>query len=340
MRALVFLALVACQSGETSAAKQPASSAPAIASSAPVTTAAIPSAPACIAASLVKGGDVVGLYAKGDHALACYAEQNADAGTCGEIDVATGAIVATQKWHREGGGGGEADAFTVTATTDAAKICKASSTTDCATVKLSLKKTGERKDVVAAANEDGTRLFVLAPEQKPNSDPKLTTSWTTFGDTYEVKTSKRLFHQRLTTATSNVFSDMSNTWSARFDGKNLVLGDYVCCGPGGTSMLFDPEKGVVKRLHGFAGSYREVGGHVHAVIDEKKLTFVDFETMQDVGAPLTLPGKAFDSPDRTSARVIPVGSKIIVAYANPAGAWILDGATHARSSELAMPVCP
>jgi hypothetical protein len=342
MRQLVLLALAACQSSETSAAKQPgaAASSAAVTSSA-VTTAATSSAPAaCIAASLVKGGDVVGLYAKGDHALACYAEENADSGTCAEIDVATGAIVATQKWHREGGGGGEADAFAVTATTDAAKICKVGSTTDCTTVKLSLKKYSERKDVVAAANADGTRLFVLAPEQKPNSDPKLTTSWTTFGDTYEVKTSKRLFHQHLTTATSNVFSDMSNTWSARFDGKNLVLGDYVCCGPGGTSMLFDPEKGVVKRLHGYAGSYREVGGHVHAVLDEKKLTFVDFETMQDVGAPLTLPGKAFDSPERTSARATPIGGKIIVAYANPAGAWILDGATRARTTELAIPVCP
>ena len=336
MRRLVLLALAACQSSETSAAKQPAA-----ASSAPVTTGATPSAPAaCIAGSLVKGGDVVGLYAKGDHALACYAEENADSGTCAEIDVATGAIVATQKWHREGGSSGEADAFTATATTDAAKICKAGSTTDCATVKLSLKKNGERKDVVAAANADGTRLFVLAPEQKPNSDPKLTTSWTTYGDTYEVNTSKRLFHQRLTTSPSNAFSDMSNTWSARFDGKNLVLGDYVCCGPGGTSMLFDPERGIVKRLHGYAGSYREVSGHVHAVIDEKKLTFVDFETMQDVGASLTLPGKAFDSPERTSARVIPIGGKIIVAYANPAGAWILDGATRARTTELAMPVCP
>ncbi|HEY2370240.1 MAG TPA: hypothetical protein VGH87_27780 [Polyangiaceae bacterium] len=338
MRILVLLALVACQSGEPAAAKQPASSASAIASGAPVTTAA-PSAPACIAASLVKGGDVVGLYAKGDHALACYAEENADAGTCAEIDVATGAIVATQKWHREAAGGGEAEAFTVTATTDAAKICKAT-TTDCATVKLSLKKNGERKDVVAAANDDGTRLFVLAPEQKPNSDPTLTTSWTTFGDTYDVKTGKRVAHQRLTNAPSNAFSDMSNTWSARFDGKNLVLGDYVCCGPGGTSMLFDPDKGVVKRLHGYAGSYREVSGHVHAVLDEKKLTFVDFETMQDVGATLTLPGKAFDSPTRTSARAIPVGGKIIVAYGSPAGAWILDGATRARSSELGMPACP
>jgi hypothetical protein len=341
MRLLVLLALAACQSSETSAAKQPgvaASSAPAI--STPVTTTATPSAPAaCVAANLVKGGEVVGLYAKGDHALACYAEENADIGMCAEIALATGAVVATQKWHREGGGSGEAEAFTVTATTDAAKVCKADSTTDCATVKLSLKKNGERKDVVAAANADGTRVFVLAPEQKPNSDPKLTTSWTTFGDTYEVKTSKRLFHQRLTTSTSTIFSDMSNTWSARFDGKNLVLGDYVCCGPGGTSMLFDPEKGIVKRLHGYAGSYREVGGHVHAVIDEKKLTFVDFETMQDVGAPLTLPGKTFDSPQRTSARAIPVGAKIIVAYANPAGAWILDGATHARTSELAIPAC-
>jgi hypothetical protein len=341
MRSLVLLALVACQSSETSsAAKQPAasSSAPAITSGAVTTTAVTPSAPsaACLAGNLAKGGDVVGLYAKGNHALACYAEENADSGTCMEIDPASSAIVATQKWHREGGANGEADAFTVTATPDAAKVCKAGSTTDCTNVKLSMKKIGERKDVIAAANEDGTRLFVLSPEQKPGSDPKMTTSWTTFGDTYEVKTGKRLFHQKIT----NAFIDMSNTWSARFDGKNLVLGDYVCCGPGGTSMLFDPEKGVVKRLHGFNGSYHEVAGHVHAVLDDKKLSFVDFETMQDVGATLTLPGKSFDSPERTPARAIPVGGKIVAAYANPAGAWILDGATRAKTSELAMPVCP
>ena len=338
MRSLVLLALVACQSSENSTARQPgasASSAAAVASS--VTTSAAPSAPAaCIAASLVKGGDVVGLYAKGAHALACYAEDQADIGTCAEIDPATGAIVATQKWHREGGGAGEADAFTATATLDAAKVCKAGSTTGCATVKLSMKKVGERKDVVAAASEDGARLFVFAPEQKPNTDPKLTTSYTTFGDLYDVKTSKRIAHQRI----NNAFTDMSNTWSARFDGKNLVLGDYVCCGPGGTSMLFDPEKGVVKRLHGFNGSYHEVGGHVHAVLDDKKLTFVDFETMQDVGAPLTLPGKSLDSVERTPARVIPVGGKIVVAYASPPGAWILDGATRARTSEVAIPACP
>lgn len=284
---------------------------------------------------------MVGLYAKGTHALACYAEENADSGTCAEIDTATGAIVATQKWHREPAGGGEADAFTATATTDAAKVCKAGSTTDCTNVKLTMKKLGQRKDVIAAASEDGARLFVLAPEQKPSTDPSLTTSWTTFGDLYEVKTGKRLAHQRITSPTNNnAFSDMSNTWSARFDGKNLVLGDYVCCGPGGTSMLFDPEKGVVKRLHGFNGSYHEVGGHVHAVLDDKKLGFVDFETMQDVGAPLTLPGKSFDSPERTPARVIPVGGKIIVAYASPAGAWLLDGATRARTNELAIPACP
>ena len=290
-----------------------------------MTTAATPSAPAaCIAGSLVKGGDVVGLYAKGSHALACYADENADTGTCAEIDPATGAIVATQKWKREAGGAGEADAYTVAATTDAAKVCKASSATDCANVKLGMKKSAH-KDVTAAASEDGARLFVLAPDGS-----------TVFGDTYDVKTGKRLFHHRLTTG----FTDMSNNWSARFDGKNLVLGDYVCCGPGGTSMLFDPEKGTVKKLHGFNGSYHEVGGHVHAVLDDKKLSFVDFETMQDVGAPLTLPGKSFDSPERTPARAIPVGGKIVVAYANPAGAWILDGATRARSSELAIPACP
>jgi len=301
-----------------------------------VTTAASSSAPACIAAKLAKDGDVVGLYAKGDHAFACYAEESADSGTCAEIDPA-GKVVSTQKWHRESdGGGGEVGAFTATATTDSAKVCKGSSTTDCTTVKLSMKKNSERTTVVAAANDDGSRVFVLAPEQKPGSDPKLTTSWTTFGDTYEVKTGKRLFHQRI----GNAFIDMSNTWSARFDGKNLVLGDYVCCGPGGTSMLFDPEKGTVKRLHGYAGAYREVGGRVHAVLDDKKLTFVDFDTMQDVGAPLTLPGKSFDSPERTPARVIPVGAKIFVAYANPAGAWLLDGTTHARSNEVAIPVCP
>ena len=339
MRAFVLVALAACQSSETSTAKQPgAASASAVASTTTTTAAATAtaSAPAaCIAASLAKSGEVVGLYAKGDHALACYAAEGADSGTCAEVDGA-GAIVATQKWHRESNNaGGEAGAFTAQATIDSAKVCKAG-TTDCTTVKLSLKKNAERKDVIAAASDDGARLFVLAPEQKPNTDPKLTTSWTTFGDTYEVKTGKRLFHQRV----GNAFTDMSNTWSARFDGKNLVLGDYVCCGPGGTSMLFDPERGVVKRLHGFAGSYQEVGGHVHAVLDEKKLTFVDFETMQDVGAPLTLPGKPFDSPERTSARAIPVGSKIVVAYASPAGVWLLDGATRARTNDIAMPVCP
>ena len=105
-------------------------------------------------------------------------------------------------------------------------------------------------------------------------------------------------------------------------------------------MLFDPEHGTVKRVHGYGGSFTRMSGSIYAVIDQKTLAFVDASTLSDVGVPITAPGKPLDSFESASALVRLASSAIVFAYANPPGVIIVDAASKTRSADVALPLCP
>jgi hypothetical protein len=295
---------------------------------------------ACLPKTTAKAA-LVDLSVSGDHALACYED------TCADVDLRSAKLVRTQKWNHVDApvAAPPTPSFTTT-TSNSVTVCKRDAPkAPCTTIQVRPSLDAghggtERTDVIAALSDDGARLFVFAPEVASGADRKFTTSWTTYGDTYDVKTRKRVFHQRLTTPQDRIFSDYSNMWSASWVGDNLLLGDYVCCGPGGASMLFDPEHGTIERVHGYGGSFTHVSGSIYAVIDQKTLAFVDAATLRDVGAPIAAPGKPVDSSESASALVQVGSSAIVFAYANPPGVIVIDAASQTRSAEVTLPLCP
>lgn len=351
MRASIFLPLLAVACGGEPAVKTPEPTPVAPRPTISPAAKPVPNMAACLPQTTA-ASPLVNAEIDGDRATVCYAttDDSTDEGACADVHLASGAVLATRKWRRptrDEGPAPKASAGTVvTATADAVKICK--TPTSCSTIKVQHKPvvaghgdgSSADKTVLFAVNGDASRVFVFAPELGGGKDPTLTTSWSTYGDTYDVKTGRRLFHRALTTTEHPIFSDPTNSWRASFVGKNVLLDDYVCCGPGGTTMLFDPEKGTVKRLHGYGGSFSWVTGSVYAALDDKTVTFVDVDTLQAVGAPITASGKPLDSPESTSAQVLVGDAKIVLASANPPALVVIDPASKKRTSEITLPLCP
>lgn len=339
---------------------------------APATTVRVgrtPTAPppaACLPKE-TKGAALLHAELNGTKAELCYEPaQQTDSSEvpCAEIDVGTGAMTVTRRTPAGSTSTPAApDAkkpappgtWVVTTTKDTMTVCKndAKPAKGCLVVKAQHKPIGaghggsdDQGDLIAAVNADGTRVFVFAPELKAGADRSITTNWTVYGDTYDTKSGKRLFHQKLThvATTETHFIDPTNEWSAWWVGKNIVLGDYVCCGPGGTTFLFDPEKGTTMRLHGYAGSFDHVDGSTWAAVDGKKLSFVDVDAMADLGAPIVAPGATLDDPEDDSASVSVFGDHVLFAFANPPGYFYVQatqrGPRRDAPPKVLLALCP
>lgn len=315
-----------------------------IAASASAEPSAVPTAaPGCLPPAAQHGAlRHVGI--EKDQARLCWAERVDDGDSeadapCVSVDLTRGSAMTAPPWPI-GSDSPTPKPYVVSTTKDTVTIC-AQGGLGCASVAVLHRPVAAGNGgrlatpdaVVAAASDDGTRAFVLAPELAPGS-----TTAKVFGDTYEVKTGKRLFHSKVPTIT-----DPKNAWSAAYFGSAVVLGDYACCDPDGATILFDPEKGTAKRLHGRAGAHGSVDADTLWTIDVKKLSLVDIASQRVIAGPFTAPGNPFRDPDRANADAVLVGAgdRLLFAYANPPGYVLVDlaGASSKASAPVALPVC-
>jgi hypothetical protein len=300
--------------------------------------------PACLPQSAARGG-VAHIQLRGPHALACFLGENESARPgktypCLLVDVVSKSVLAREAWTQPRAANAEAPssaAFELTLTASAVTVC-ARASNQCSTVKVLHKPMaagrGDAEDetLIAAVNDDGSRLFVFAPELKRGQ-------LAVYGDVYAVPTGKRLAHVELT-ALGNLplFADRSNSWSARFLGRKLVLGDYVCCGPGGVAFLFDPDRKHIRSLHGYDGELLPLGENVYAVRDENTVTLLDVEQMRELAFFATASESA-GSPEEPDALIAAAGSTLVVAYANPPGLLVIDITTRSAAPPLRLPIC-
>lgn len=298
----------------------------------------------CLPADTAEGA-VAHVELHGREATACYlqADKNLSAGestSCVVVDLDSHKVTSAKAWNVPDPKEHKApSAFELSTTKDSVKVCKTGAANDCKTLKvlhkpISAGKGGNQDDnVIAAVSADGSQVFVFAPE-------RLKTNVTVWGDVYAVKTGKRVSHVKLSgLADATSFTDESNDWSARFRGKNLLLGDYVCCGPGGTTQLFDPDKKRAKMLHGYDGEILDLSGSMIATRDEKTLRFFDTEKFQELGT-VTATGEGVGSPEQADARIALDGQTLLLAYTNPPGVIAIDTETKKPEPFVPLWLCP
>ena len=75
-------------------------------------------------------------------------------------------------------------------------------------------------------------------------------------------------------------------------------------------------------------------------IDKKKLVFVDASSQRVVAGPFTAPGATFPDPELVNANAVLVGSRLLLAHANPPGYLTIDVAAKKASAPVALPLCP
>jgi hypothetical protein len=338
--------LLAC--GQTPPAHEPAATPPATeqapSSVPPVTLNPRKDEAKCLPADTAEGA-VAHVELHGREATACYlqADKNPSAGestSCVVVDLDSRKVTSAKAWSVPNAEEHEApSAFELSTTKNSVKVCKTGAANDCRTLKvlhkpISAGKGGNQDDnVIAAVSADGSHVFVFAPE-------RLKTNVTVWGDVYAVRTGKRVSHVKLSgLADATSFIDESNDWSARFRGKNLLLGDYVCCGPGGTTQLFDPDKKRAKMLHGYDGEILDLSGRMIAARDEKTLRFFDTEKFQELGT-VTATGEGVGSPEQADAMIALDGQTLLLAYTNPPGVVAIDTETKKPEPFVPLGLCP
>jgi hypothetical protein len=217
------------------------------------------------------------------------------------------------------------------------RVCPQASTS-CATVKLGYKAPlwAGNPGPVATVNEDGTRAIVIVGERVGKDGLKV------YADTFEVKTSQRVSRVPLTGALGKdtaIFQDPTNIWGIRWPGKWAVAIDSVSAGPGAGHVLFNPQGGNVRFLHGYQGSFVRAVGDTFVSIDKKTLSLVDVST-GTVGAGMKLPGEGIDDPESEVASTIVVGDQPYVIVANPPAILRVDLGKKALVDEWKLPLCP
>lgn len=269
-------------------------------------------------------------------ATMCFTKEDDSEAACIDVDVATGAPTRAHAWVAPAStpSAQPLHGWDVWATHSAVTVCRPGVAKKlCPVIHVS---PAAPADLVTALSDDGSRLFVLVPDLSTGEQVM-------FGDTFDVKTTKRLFRQRITRTTPEgriVFSDPSNNWQASFIGKNLLLRDAVCCGPGASTSLFDPVSGALKLLHEYSGAIEHVSGSVYAVVDGKTLSFVDASTLASVGTSVTAPGKPIGDAEHPDAMAAASDGKLVFAWSNPPGYSVIDAATYAASTPKVLPICP
>lgn len=318
----------------------------------PVTTAKEPTgAPereGCLPVTSAKAG-VAHVELQGRRALACYSSEEGStrAGEgypCLRVDIDAKRALGAVTWTaEERSPEPERSApFELSTTRDQIEVC-ASAVKTCSTIKVRHKPAagghGEANDddsLVAAVNEDGSRVFVFASELRAAKNPGLGRA--TFGDVYDVKTGKRLARVDLARALGETaFSDSSNVWRARFVDANVLVEDYSCCGPGGATALVDPERQRGRLLHGYDGEIGRVSGSVYFARDGKKLSLLDFGTLTEL-ATFEAPGAPIGDPERAEALVALDDKTLVLAYASPPGLMLID-LVKKTAGTLPLPLC-
>lgn len=212
------------------------------------------------------------------------------------------------------------DAFETT--TNVVRICKRG-TSRCSTLSVPQPQIPDREQapLEAALRKDGEQAFVFTFSSGNSERMEM------WGDTFDVKSGKRLFHQKLTGGNDQdawTFRDISNTRKATYAGRNLLLEDASCCGPGSTSYAFDPERGTLKALHHYRGSATYAAANRWLILDEARAFLFDMDTLQQVGPTTQLAVKIPEEADEQVAKALRFDAhRLLVAYARrPGFVWI------------------
>jgi hypothetical protein len=229
--------------------------------------------------------------------------------------------------------------FTLTTTGNTVTVCKTGST-DCKTIKAGGTPLQE-DSMVAALNDDGSRVFVIVADLLPGQPEDLLMSWRMYGDVYDTKTAKRTSRTLLTNIFGKemlVFADKSNSHHAYWVGSNVVLGDHSCCGPGGVTFLLDPAAHKAMFLHPFQGSEMPIDGKTWLVFNGNRGSVVAMDKMKELST-FVVPG-ALGDPDQVEALAARAGSTFVIPYAAPPGWMTFDPTTHATGAPHPLPICP
>jgi hypothetical protein len=282
---------------------------------------------------------------------------------CLQVDPRAGRFTSAPDWVVPNGSAADppsTDAFTVDATDTQLTVCKRGKR-DCHTFRATLKK-GERLGKpegdeseegrtrralgIAAVNTDGSKVFAIATERQKGADPDRTGSRLVHGDTYDVKSGKRLSRIELSKVPpggSGMFADTSNTWTARYIGDRVRLSSRVCCGPAGAEALFDPVTGSSIDLGDpqfflpASGSLwllgnEDAGGATIEVVDVVK---------GQVARKFVLPNKALEMPEQDALEVEKLDDgAFAVVFARPPGFAIVNATATSLSAPVELPLCP
>lgn len=185
---------------------------------------------------------------------------------------------------------------------------------------------------IAATSADGTRAFAFVTQKRPGTP----IPWRLYGDVLDGKTSKQLAHHPLTSTLA--FTSDENAYSARFVGKNLLLGDYMADGSNGITVLMNATTGRVEPVWIGHGTFTLVRNNLWAAANGRHLAFWDVETLQSIGS-------GIDAPDRKdldvhAAAIAVRTTDLVFGYGGPPGYLLVDLATKKAGAPRLLPVCP
>ncbi len=302
--------------------------------------------------------------------LVCYGAHAAPSAPCLTVDPGTGKPSASSTWTRpanapskhRGVYASPADrkaAYTVDATATELSVCKAG-TNECRKVRpgyaakagVGFGEPFDAKDaatiakltkrLIAAASEDGKRLFVLDVESKKGGGGA---AFDVFGDTFDVDGGKRLARTQLVggSGASNAVADPGALFQLAWIGDRLWLAGYDAKDTTSAQELLDPVGGAMLDLG--APSFFVPEGNVWvaglASPDGDLVKLVEPKSLSNL-AKFPLPSTTIAAePTRGLLRAVrrPDG-KVWVAFANPPGTVVIDTGRVDAMQPVALPICP
>jgi hypothetical protein len=309
-----------------------------------------------------------------DAMVVCVGGAGATPGSCLAVDPRNAKVDAAPSWAPPAGTAADAGAappspanrratYTVASTATELSVCK-TGTAECRTVKpgyaalpgvgwgedyktAATEKTpspGFTRKFHAAASDDGTKVFVLAPEVAKKGNAATLSSWKVYGDTFDVATGKRLSHAALMGdgGTSSAIADPGTAWQLTWLGERVWLAGFEAHGAAAAQEFLDPAAGTTLSLGDpsflvQAGDVWLIGtasaaGDIVKIVEPKSLSNL---------AKFSVPGHAAAAPARYVLQAAPRNDGTVwVAFANPPGTIVIDAAKHAASAPAFLPICP
>ncbi len=305
----------------------------------------------------------------GDELLVCVGSKGEPTAECLSIDPRSAKVSGAPAWARAAVGAlpsaaspeGKRTPYEVKATANDLAICKLGSA-ECTTLKpgyAALPGVGWGEDfnaaqaakagstttytrkLVAAANDDGTKVFVLAAEATKKG---AATTWSVFGDTFEVANSRRIAHVLLSSSagSSSAIADLGARWHVAWVGDRLWLAGTDPRSGASTQEFLDPNAGTTLEL-GHPSFLLSVGD-AWLVGTQKSgyglVKIVEPRSLANLGK-YPLPNQPTSIGDGLPAYAVARGDGTAwVAFANPPGVMVVDVAKHAASSPVMLPICP